>query len=179
MDETERRQLIEEVLKQCEAAGGWATANAIYRGYVNATDVFEGRSSYLDILLQDGVLTGVYSWYNDIWDFEDYMQLFGHVKPQMKILEIGAGTGGLTAKFLEQLKSDYGERLYLKYTFTDISSGFFVQAKERFKDYEGIEYQALDISKNPLEQGFNAGEYDIIVASNVCFHVSALCSRTF
>ncbi len=97
----------------------------------------------------------------------------------MKILELGAGTGGLTAKFLEQLKSDYGERLYLKYTFTDISSGFFVQAKERFKDYEGIEYQALDISKNPLEQGFNAGEYDIIVASNVCFHVSTLCSRPF
>lgn len=179
MDETERRQLIEEVLKHCEAAGGWATANAIYRGYVNAADVFEGRSSYLDILLQDGVLTGVYSWYNDIWDFKDYMQLFGHAKPQMKILEIGAGTGGLTAKFLEQLKSDYGERLYLKYTFTDISSGFFVQAKERFKDYEGIEYQALDISKNPLEQGFNAGEYDIIVASNVCFHVSTLCSRPF
>ena len=179
MDEIERRQLIEKVLKQCEAAGGWATANAIYRGYVNAADIFEGRSSYLDILLQDGVLTGVYSWYNDIWDFKDYMQLFGHAKPQMKILEIGAGTGGLTAKFLEQLKSDHGERLYLKYTFTDISSGFFVQAKERFKDYAGIEYQALDIFKNPLEQGFNAGEYDIIVASNVCFHVSTLCFRPF
>ena len=179
MDEAERRLLIEDVLKQCEAAGGWATANAIYRGYVNAADIFEGRSSYLDILLQDGVLTGVYSWYNDIWDFKDYMQLFGHAKPQMKILEIGAGTGGLTAKFLEQLKSDYGERLYLKYTFTDISSGFFVQAKERFKDYDGIEYQALDISKNPLEQGFNAGEYDIIVASNVCFQVPTLCARQF
>lgn len=29
MDETKRRQVIEEVLKQSEAAGGWATANAI------------------------------------------------------------------------------------------------------------------------------------------------------
>jgi hypothetical protein len=168
MDENDRRQLIPKILAQCEAAGGWATANAIYRGYENAADVFVGKTSYLEILLQDGVLTGVYSWYNDIWEFKDYMQLLGHASPQMRILEIGAGTGGLTAKFLEQLKSDYGERLYLKYTFTDISSGFFVTAKERFKDYEGIEYKALDISKDPLDQGFNAGEYDIIVASNVC-----------
>lgn len=85
----------------------------------------------------------------------------------MRILEIGAGTGGLTVKFLEQLQSDFGERLYLKYTFTDISTGFFAQAKERFKDYEGIEYKALDISKDPLEQEFTAGEYDLIIASNV------------
>ena len=66
MDTTERRELIEEVFKQCEAAGGWTNATTIYRGYVNAADVFEGRSSMLDILLQDGVLTGVYSWMNDI-----------------------------------------------------------------------------------------------------------------
>ncbi|KAJ4302895.1 Mycolipanoate synthase [Kalmusia sp. IMI 367209] len=167
MDGSDRRKLIEQVRKQAEAAGAWATANAIYRAYANAAEVYQGTANYLDILLQDGVLTGVYSWYNDIWDFKDYLQLLGHAKPQMRILEIGAGTGGLTAKFLEQLKSEFGERLYLKYTFTDISSGFFVQAKERFKNYEGIEYQALDISKDPVEQGFNAGEYDLIVASNV------------
>ena len=128
----------------------------------------------LDILLQDGVLTGVYAWMNDIWEFKDYIQLLGHAQPQMKILEIGAGTGGLTAKFLEHLKSDYDERLYFKYTFSDISSGFFVQAQQRFKEYAGIEYQALDISQNPLEQGFKPGEYDLIIASNVCFQASTL-----
>ena len=93
------------------------------------------------------------------------------------------GTGGLTAKFLEDLKSDYGERLYFKYTFSDISSGFFVQAQERFKEYAAIEYQALDISQDPLEQGFKAGEYDLIIASNVCFQAtlcgSNLYSRSF
>lgn len=177
MDAIERRELIEEVFKQCEAVGGWTNATAIYRNYVNAADVFEGKSSMLDILLQDGVLTGVYTWMNDIWDFKNYIQLLGHTQPQMRILEIGAGTGGLTAKFLEHLESDYGERLYFKYTFSDISSGFFVQAQERFKKYAGIEYQALDISQNPLEQGFKAGEYDLIVASNVCFQAT-LCSRS-
>ncbi|KAK7703237.1 Mycolipanoate synthase [Diaporthe eres] len=162
-----RRELIAQLFEICKASGGWAPATAIVRAFEQAVNVYEGRTDYLDLLLQDGVLTGIYSWYNDIWDFKDFMQTLGHTQPQMRILEIGSGTGGLTAKFLEQLKSDYGERLYLKYTFTDISSGFFVQAKERFADYQGIEYKALDISKNPLEQGFTAGEYDLIIASNV------------
>ncbi|KAF2259662.1 putative polyketide synthase [Lojkania enalia] len=177
MDPIERRKLIEEVRKQAEDAGAWATANAIYRAYAHAAPVFEGKDNYLDILLQDGVLTGIYADYNDIWDFKDYLQLHGHANPQMRILEIGAGTGGLTSKFLENLRSDYGERLYLKYMFTDISSGFFVQAKERFKDYEGIEYQALDISKDPVAQGFNAGEYDLIIASNV-LHATPILQDT-
>lgn len=162
-----RRELIAQLFEICKASGGWAPATAIVRAFEQAVNVYEGRTDYLDLLLQEGVLTGIYSWYNDIWDFKDFMQVLGHTQPQMRILEIGSGTGGLTAKFLEQLKSDYGERLYLKYTFTDISSGFFVQAKERFADYQGIEYKALDISKSPLEQGFTAGEYDLIIASNV------------
>ncbi|KAK1141874.1 Mycolipanoate synthase [Aspergillus melleus] len=167
MNETERKGLIPEVFDLCIASGGWAPATAIKRAFEEVVNVFEGRTDYLDLLLQGGVLTGIYSWYNDIWDFTDFMQLLGHAKPQLRILEIGAGTGGLTAKFLEQLKSDFDERLYLKYTYTDISSGFFVQAKERFKDYDGVEYKALDISRDPVEQGFNAGEYDLIIASNV------------
>lgn len=162
-----RRELIPKMLEKCLASGVNAPATAIWRTYDQAANVFEGEIDYLDLLLHDGVLMGIYSWYNDFWDFTDFIQLLGHAQPQMKILEIGAGTGGLTSKFLEQLQSDFGERLYLKYTFTDISSGFFVQAKQRFKDHEGIEYRALDISKDPLEQGFAAGEYDLIIASNV------------
>ena len=171
MDENKRRQLIPQILEHCQALGGWGPATAIWRAYDQVVNIFEGRTDYLDLLLQDGVLTAIYSWYNDIWEFKDFMQLLGHAQPQLRVLEIGAGTGGLTAKFLEQLMSDFGERLYLKYTFTDISSGFFVQAKERFRNYEGIEYKALDISKDPLEQGFTAGEYDLIIASNVGNHV--------
>ena len=167
MSPAERRELIPNVLERCKAGGCWAPATATYRGFIEAANIFEGRTNYLDLLLQDGVLAGIYDWFNSVWEFKDYMQLLGHLKPQLRILEIGAGTGGLTYKILEHLKSDFGERLYLKYTYTDISSGFFVQAKERFKDYEGIEYMALDISKDPLEQGFNAGEYDLILASNV------------
>jgi hypothetical protein len=51
--------------------------------------------------------------------------------------------------------------------YTDISSGFFLAAKERFKNYQGIDFKVLDISKDPVEQGFKSGSYDLIIAANV------------
>ncbi|KAF2177961.1 methyltransferase type 12, partial [Zopfia rhizophila CBS 207.26] len=79
----------------------------------------------------------------------------------------GAGTGGTTARALAGLKSDSGEQLYSSYVFTDISTLFFDSARQRFGAYDNIEYRALDISRDPREQGFEAGAYDLVIASNV------------
>ena len=179
MDEHKRRRLILEILEQSRKTSSGPVATAIWRSYDQLVNIFEGQTDFLDLLLQDGILPAIYDWLSDLWDFQDFFQLLGHSQPQMKILEIGAGTGGLTAKIHEKLKSDFGERLYLKYTYTDISSGFFVQGKERFKEYEGIEYKVLDISKDPLEQGFNSGEYELIIASNVCNNLVPAKSPNF
>lgn len=162
-----RRKRIPEVLESCKAAGVGAMAEAVWRTYDQVVNVFQGKTDFLDLLIHDGTLAGIYDWMNNIWDVSEFFQLLGHKQPQMRILEIGAGTGGLTAKILKQLQSEFGERLYFQYTFTDVSSGFFVAAQERFKDYDGIEYKVLDISKDPLSQDFERGEYDLIIASNV------------
>jgi acyl transferase domain-containing protein len=167
MTSEERRRHIPEVLEQCKAAGVGAMADAVWRTYDQVVNVFEGKTDFLDLLIHDGTLAGIYDWMNNIWDFSEFFQLLGHTQPQMRILEIGAGTGGLTAKILKQLQSDFSERLYFQYTFTDVSSGFFVAAQECFKEYDGIEYKVLDISKDPVAQGFNPAEYDLIIASNV------------
>jgi hypothetical protein len=66
MDPYRCRELIEELRKKFEETGAWATANRTYRAYANAASVFEGKAKYLDVLLQDGVLTGIYSEYHDI-----------------------------------------------------------------------------------------------------------------
>jgi len=68
---------------------------------------------------------------------------------------------------MEALHTSYDERMYSKYTYTDISAGFFVAAKERFKDMPGVEYAVLNISQDPSAQGFEAGAYDLIIVSNV------------
>ncbi|KAE8354983.1 putative polyketide synthase [Aspergillus coremiiformis] len=163
----ERQELIPKMLEKCCASGSSAPVTAMWRAYDQVANVFEGKTDYLDLLVQNNVLMGLYSWSNDFWDLTEFVQLLGHAQPQMRILEIGAGTGSFTSKILGQLQSDFGERLYLSYTFTDISSGFLAEAKNLFKEYEGIEYKALDISKDPLGQGFQAGKYDLIIASNV------------
>jgi SAM-dependent methyltransferase len=167
MSSEDRKALIPRVLEQCKVAGCGAMATATWRTYDQLVNIFEGKTDFLDLLIHDGTLAGIYDWMNDIWDVGPFFRLLGHTQPQMRILEIGAGTGGLTAKILKHLKSEFGERLYLRYTFTDISSGFFVAAQERFKEYDGLEYKVLDISRDPLEQGFHPGDYDLIIASNV------------
>jgi acyl transferase domain-containing protein len=167
MASKDRRELIPKILEQCKATGCGDIGIAIWKAYDQLVNIFEGKTDFLDLVINDGTLSNVYNWANDMWDVSEFFQLLGHMQPQMKVLEIGAGTGGLTAKVLEHLRSSYEERLYLQYTFTDLSSGFFPAANKRFAEYQAIEYKVLDISRNPLEQGFQREEYDLIIASNV------------
>ncbi|PFH59668.1 hypothetical protein XA68_12046 [Ophiocordyceps unilateralis] len=95
-----------------------------------------------------------------------------HCQPRMKILEIGAGTGGATQGILESLGTTFES-----YAFTDISPGFFEAAAEAFAPWTAkMSFKTLDIEKDPTEQGFDA-EYDLIIASNV-LHATKSLSNT-
>ena len=141
-------------------------AIAIVRLFEATEDIFAGRVQPLDLLMEGNLLSRLY----DILDSGDYsmaINAIGYKNPRLSVLEIGAGTGGTSAKILKALTSWSGERLYSKYTYTDISPGFMTAAKERFHQYQNIEYKVLDISKDPCEQGFELGTYDLIIAANV------------
>ncbi|KAH8162417.1 hypothetical protein CIB48_g5830 [Xylaria polymorpha] len=87
----------------------------------------------------------------------------GHRYPQMKVFEIGAGTGGSTRTILPYLGD-----MFSSYTYTDISSGFFDAAQERFKEFESrMIYNTFDMEHPPASQGFVEGSYDLVLASNV------------
>ncbi|WP_414514556.1 SDR family NAD(P)-dependent oxidoreductase [Nostoc sp. PCC 9305] len=81
---------------------------------------------------------------------------------KIRLLEIGAGTGSTTAYILPQLNNYQAE-----YTFTDISPLFAAKAREKFRDYPFVRYQALDISQDPANQGLEGQKYDVILAANV------------
>ena len=61
-----------------------------------------------------------------------------------------------------------------RYDFTDISPSFFETARKTFTDHRRVHFKALDIEKDPAMQGFEAGTYDMIVASNVLHTTSNL-----
>nr|AXN93621.1 PuwB [Symplocastrum muelleri NIVA-CYA 644] len=80
----------------------------------------------------------------------------------VRVLEIGAGTGGTTAYILPVLPVDRTE-----YIFTDLTPRFTTQAQEKFRDYPFVRYQVLDIEQDLKSQGFEFHQYDLIVAANV------------
>ncbi|KAG5930610.1 Type I Iterative PKS [Claviceps africana] len=98
----------------------------------------------------------------------DIVLSYSNLETNLRILEIGAGTAGTTLPVLEALSRKTKQGLFLNYTFTDISPGFFENAKTKLGRWsQRITYKKLDISKSPLAQGFEAEEFDIVIAANV------------
>ncbi len=85
----------------------------------------------------------------------------------LRILEIGAGTGGLSAQLLSLL-----DRGLHTYTFTDVSAGFFPGARQKLAAFPEVEYKILDLEKPGSEQGFESGSFDFIVGTNVIHAVA-------
>ncbi|KAL2819841.1 hypothetical protein BDW59DRAFT_119720 [Aspergillus cavernicola] len=166
MASTERSSHIDNLYQKALETDARFVATAITRIYRHSTALFESHIDSLSLLMKDDLLTAIYG-FAQLCDFSDYFRVFAHNRPWVRVLEIGAGTGGVTATILSALQGPHAERLYDSYTYTDISPGFFDAAQDRFKDFDGIEYRPLDITADPVAQGFNAGSYDLIVASNV------------
>jgi len=167
LSSTERLEIIKETAKQVENSDSAPVGKAIMQVFTNSVGIFTGKADALDLLMEDEILRKIYDLVAEFWDFSDFLGLLSHKKPNLKVLEIGAGTGATTALILDSLMSASGERTFQSYTYTDISAGFFVQAKERFKNVPRMEYSVLDVSKDPAEQGFELGAYDLVIATNV------------
>lgn len=85
--------------------------------------------------------------------------------PHLHILEVGAGTGVATEQVLDTIGGNFSS-----YAFTDVSSGFFPDAMERFGSslsFSRMSFKVLDIGQDPRKQGFEAEAYDVIIGSMV------------
>ena len=82
---------------------------------------------------------------------------------RLRVVEVGAGTGATTEWVMKQLPAGRFD-----YCYTDISAGFFSNAERRFGGNDaGMQYRTLDIERDPLDQGFGAHAYDLVIAANV------------
>ncbi|MEH2216148.1 MAG: beta-ketoacyl synthase N-terminal-like domain-containing protein [Nostoc sp.] len=101
-------------------------------------------------------------------------QVLKSLPPQvnLRILELGAGTGTGTRELLPILPSEK-----TNYTFTDVGGFFLNAAKKKFSDYPFIEYQLLDLERSLQEQGYSNHSFDVIVAFQV-LHVARNIGET-
>lgn len=136
-------------------------------------EVLRGQCDPLELLFPNGQLTSLEKIYRD----SPYARTFNSTladavvseialrekKDQpIRILEIGAGTGGTTALLLPLLAGKTYD-----YLFTDITPLFLARARENFGSDPLIRFETLDIEKDPDEQGFSGRRFDIVIAANV------------
>ncbi|KAH8889982.1 putative polyketide synthase [Thozetella sp. PMI_491] len=79
----------------------------------------------------------------------------------LKILEMGAGTGG-TTKWLLPLLASLGKPV--EYTFTDLAPSFVAAARKRFHGYPFVKFRTHDIEKEPAADLL--GTQHMVIASN-------------
>ena len=84
----------------------------------------------------------------------------------IRILEVGAGTGGITANILPALPARQTQ-----YVFTDVTRFFLAKAEQKFRAFPFVDFKVLDIEKDPFSQDFEPHSFDIVLASHV-FHAT-------
>ncbi len=141
-------------------------------------DILKGKKRGVDVIFPKGSLDLVTKIYKDNKLFDAYNQLLAetiklYVKKrleknsnaQIKILEIGAGTGG-TSTFVMDVLKEFSANVVSVYT--DISPYFVKYGRKNYgKIASFMEFKVLNIEKSPLDQGVAANSFDLIFASNV------------
>jgi polyketide synthase PksM len=85
---------------------------------------------------------------------------------RLRLLEIGAGTGGTTRNVLPRLDA-FSSRIE-EYAYTDLSRAFLLHAESQFRaQCPALHPRILDISRSPATQGLDIGGYDVVIATNV------------
>ncbi len=148
-----------------------AEGTLLHRCGERLADVLRGDVDPLQLLFPNGDTTTTAAIYADSVE----AQLVNHAAQEtlrqlvasqpagqgLRILEVGAGTGGTTNKLLPLLDPER-----TRYIFSDLSPLFLTKAQDRFADYPFIDYRLFDLEQAPREQGFD-GSYDVIIAANV------------
>lgn len=77
----------------------------------------------------------------------------------VRVLEFGAGMGGLTSALVEVLPGG-GVELVV----TDLSRLFLDELEQRWSSHDGVTFRTLDVTRDPITQGYAEHSFDIVVA---------------
>lgn len=142
-------------------------------------DILSGRVSATDVLFPDSsmeLVEGIYKnnetadYFNEV--LADTLTAFIEERlkeepnAEIRILEIGAGTGGTSATVFKRLK-EYKHHVK-EYCYTDLSKAFFLHAEKEYgPDNPYLTYKRFNVEEPPALQDVDAGAYDAVIAANV------------
>ncbi|MGE0415878.1 MAG: SDR family NAD(P)-dependent oxidoreductase, partial [Acetobacteraceae bacterium] len=93
----------------------------------------------------------------------------------VRVLEVGAGTGGTSATVLTAL-DPYAA--HVVYDYTDVSPGFVQHGLRTHAAHRSfVRGRLLDLEKPPAEQGFDLSAYDVVLGTNV-LHATGWIARS-
>ncbi|MCU7933261.1 MAG: SDR family NAD(P)-dependent oxidoreductase [Candidatus Thiodiazotropha sp. (ex Dulcina madagascariensis)] len=156
-----------------------STLPEILKGKVPATDILFPNSSM-------ELVEGIYK-QNEVSDYFNGIladtavayikeRLNRDAAAQIRLFEIGAGTGGTTARVLPRLEP-YRENI-AEYCYTDLSRAFLMHAEKEYgPGHPYLTYRIFNAESPVLDQGVAAGSYDLVIATNV-LHATKNIRRT-
>ncbi|MEJ2621459.1 MAG: SDR family NAD(P)-dependent oxidoreductase, partial [Candidatus Thiodiazotropha sp.] len=151
----------------------------ILKGKVPATDILFPNSS---MTLVEGIYKN-----NEVSDFYNSVladTVVAYIKErinrdpatQIRLFEIGAGTGGTTASVLPRLEP-YRDNI-AEYCYTDLSRAFLLHAENEFgPGHPYLTYRIFNAESPVVDQEVAAGGYDLVIATNV-LHATKNIRRT-
>ncbi|KAL1636978.1 Type I Iterative PKS [Diplodia intermedia] len=143
---------------------GAVTVELIHRVGENLKGIMSGEVEPLEVMLKNGLLrVGLGTSFNS--NVAEYMGMLAHKGAgQLRILEIGGGTGGTTRRILDAIRTPG----VASYVFTDVSPGFLGNAATNFaRDAAVMQFKTLNIEEDPAAQGFAPESFDVLVCANV------------
>ncbi len=136
------------------------------------TGVLQGTVDPIQLIFPENKWDAIVQYYVEGFAFKKYNDIAGRSIAELiknipedqtiRVLEIGAGTGGMTQAILPMLPADRTE-----YVFTDLSHMFMIKAQQRFAKYPFVHYKIMDIEQDPADQGVDLNSFDLIIASDV------------
>jgi acyl transferase domain-containing protein/acyl carrier protein len=138
----------------------------------NLAPALLGKKKQLELLFPGGSLETIEQFFKDAPLFSYYSAIaqktLQHVAQSLnkdvnlRILEIGAGTGVVTEGLLPVVDPEQ-----TIYTFADANSFSLNRAKQKFGKYPFVQYRLLDIEEEPQNQEYELHSFDVVIAHNV------------
>ncbi|MFD0727084.1 beta-ketoacyl synthase N-terminal-like domain-containing protein [Lysobacter brunescens] len=177
---------VETLWQAWDAAMPDWCGNANHRAYLilidaclrNLTEILKGTMPATDVMFPESsmrMVEGIYK-HNPVADHFNHAlgeQLRAELAARaarsergLRLLEIGAGTGGTTAVLLPILRG-FGD-LVEEYCYTDLSRAFLLHAQEVYRPtFPALRTAIFDVGKPLSMQSVEGNRYDAVIATNV------------